>query len=139
MMSLFQAKLAAVFSVVYAGMNVYQLTSAYEAVRDKARMFSEIAAGESSSWRLRLVRALFYLAAPLLYLMTMIGAGLPGLLLVAAGAKFWMSSFVGLRTEHRLLRGEEYTPRDHALSRLDAGLNIALAGAVVWQVLDVWL
>ena len=138
-MSLFQAKLAAVLSVVYAGMNVYQFTSGYEAVREKARMFSEIAAGQSSSWRLRLVRALFYLAAPLVYLMTMIGAGLPGALLIAAGIKFWMSSFVGIRTEHRLLRGEDYTLGDHRLSRIDAVLNIALAGAVVWQVLDTWL
>lgn len=139
-MSLFQAKLAAVLSVVYAGMNVYQLTSGYEAVREKARMFSEIAAGEAaSSWRLRLVRGLFYLAAPLAYLLTMIGAGVPGALLIAAGAKFWMSSFVGIRTEHRLLRGEDYTPGDHRLSRIDAALNIALAGAVVWQVLEAWL
>jgi hypothetical protein len=138
-MSLFQAKLAAVLSVVYAGMNVYQFTSEYEAVREKARMFSEIAAGQSSSWRLRLVRALFYLAAPLIYLMTMIGAGLPGALLIAAGIKFWASSFVGIRTEHRLLRGEDYTLGDHRLSRIDAAFNIALAGAVVWQVLETWL
>jgi len=138
-MSLFQAKLAAVLSVVYAGMNAYQLTSGYEAVREKARLFSEIAAGEGASWRLRLVRALFYLAAPLLYLLTMIGAGLPGILLIAAGVKFWMSSFVGIRTEHRLLRGEDYTPGDHRLSRVDAALNLALAAAVVWQVLEVWM
>lgn len=137
-MSLFQAKLMAVFSVIYAGINVYQFTSGYAAVREKAHVFAAIAGQEGVSWRLRFVRALFYLAAPLVYLWTMIGAGLPGAFLVAAGAKFWMSSFTGLRTEHRLLRGEEYSPRDHALARLDALLNIVLAGAAVWLVLRLW-
>ena len=137
-MSLFQAKLAAVLSVVYAGLNVYQCTSGYEAVKEKARLFSEVAAGEGGSWRLRLVRALFYLAAPLIYLGTMVGAGLPGVFLVVAGAKFWMSSFVGIRTEHRLLRGEEYSRKDHTLSRIDAVLNVALAVGAVWLVLRVW-
>ncbi len=137
-MSLFQAKLMAVFSVIYAGVNVYQFTSGYEAVRAKAHMFAEIAGAEGVTWRLRLVRALFYLAAPLAYLWTMIGAGLPGPFLVVAGAKFWMSSFAGLRTEHRLLRGEEYTLRDHAVSRFDALLNIMLAFAAIWLVLSVW-
>lgn len=137
-MSLFQAKLTAVFSVVYVGMNVYQLLGDYEGVREKARLFSEIASGEGSSWRLRLVRALFYLAAPLVYLLVMIGAGVPGMLLVAAGVKFWMSSFVGIRTEHRLLRGADYSPGDHRLARVDGTLNIALGVAVIWMVLRVW-
>ncbi len=137
-MSLFQAKLMAVFSVIYAGINVYQFTSAYDAVREKAHLFAEIAGETGVSWRLRFVRALFYLAAPLAYLWTMIGAGLPGPFLVAAGAKFWMSSFTGLRTEHRLLRGEEYTPRDHAVARFDALLNITLACAAIWLVLNLW-
>lgn len=137
-MSLFQAKLAAVFSVVYVGMNVYQLMGDYQAVKEKARLFSEIAAGEGTTWRLRLVRALFYLAGPLVYLFTMIGAGLPGSLLVAAGAKFWMSSFVGIRAEHRLLRGADYTPADHRLARVDSGLNVALGVAAIWLVLRLW-
>jgi hypothetical protein len=88
---------------------------------------------------LRLVRALFYLAAPLAYLWSLIGAGLPGFFLVAAGAKFWMSSFVGIRTEHRLLRGEDYSRGDHRLSRVDAVLNVILAAAAVWLLLRIWL
>jgi hypothetical protein len=138
-MSLFQAKLMAVFSVVYAGVNFYQLTANYDAVKEKARLFSEIAAGDGGSWRLRFVRALFYLITPLVYLYTMIGAGLPGLFLVTAGAKFWMSSFIGIRTEHRLIRGEEYALKDHRLARVDAVLNMTLAGVAIWLVLRVWL
>src|SRR5690606_41380075 len=116
----------------------YRCHSAAEADRATARLSAERAGAEGGTWRLRLVRALFYLAAPLAYLWTMIGAGLPGPFLVVAGGKFWASSFAGLRTEHRLLRGEEYTPRDHALSRFDALLNIALAFAAIWLVLSVW-
>jgi hypothetical protein len=136
--SLLSAKFAAVFGVVYAGMNVHQLLSNYEHVREKARLFSEIAAGAGGTMRLRFVRALFYLAAPLLWLWTMIGAGLPGTFLVAAGAKFWMSSFAGIRTEHRLLRGQEYSKGDHLLSRVDAALNIVLAVGAVWLIVRIW-
>jgi hypothetical protein len=137
-MSVTCAKSAAVFSVIYAGVNAHQLFANFDHVREKARLFSEIAAGEGAPARLRIVRALFYLAAPLLYLWTMVCAGLPGVFLVAAGAKFWLSSFLGLRTEHRLLRGEEYRARDHRLARADAILNIALAAGAVWLILKAW-
>lgn len=137
-MSLACAKVAAVLSVVYAGVNAYQLTARLEDVREKARLFAEVAGGGESSGRLRLVRALFYLAAPLAYLWSLVCAGLPGALLIAAGLKFWMSSFVGIRTERRLLRGQEYGTGDHTLSRVDAGLNLALAAAAVWLILERW-
>jgi hypothetical protein len=137
-MSLLSAKFAAVLSVVYAGVNLHQLLAGYAQVREKAQMFSEIAAGQGGTFRLRLVRALFYLVAPLTYLYTMIGAGLPGIFLVAAGAKFWMSSFAGIRTEHRLLRGQEYRPGDHLLARVDAALNITLAATAIWLLIKIW-
>lgn len=137
-MSLACAKAAAVLSVVYAGVNVYQLTARLESVREKARLFAAVAGGEGASGRLRFVRALFYLAAPLFYLWALVCADLPGLLLIAAGLKFWMSSFLGIRTEQRLLRGMDYEARDHAFARLDAALNIALAAAAVWWILRVW-
>lgn len=137
-MSLGCAKTAAVFSVIYAGINVYQLLAQYDAVRDKAKMFSEIAAGDGGTWQLKVVRALFYLAAPLAYLWALVCSGLPLVFLVVAGAKFWVSSLVGLRTEHRLIRGEEYGPGDHRASRLDAAANLALAAAAVWLILKTW-
>jgi hypothetical protein len=137
-MSVGCAKTAAVFSVIYAGVNLYQMLAHFDDVRDKAKMFAEIAAGEGGTGRLRVVRALFYLAAPLLYLWTLICAGLPGAFLVTAGAKFWISSFIGVRTEHRLIRGEEYSTRDHNISRIDAAANIALAAGAVWLILATW-
>jgi hypothetical protein len=138
-MSVGCAKTAAVFSVLYAGVNLHQLLAHFDAVREKARLFSEIAAGQGGSLRLRLVRALFYLAAPLAYLWSLMCAEVPGLFLVIAGAKFWVSSFVGIRTEHRLVRGEEYSLRDHHVSRVDAVLNLALAGSAIWMVLNRWM
>jgi hypothetical protein len=137
-MSVGCAKTAAVLSVLYAGVNAHQLLAVFADVREKARLFSEIAGGAGGPSRLRLVRALFYLAAPLAYLWSMVCAGLPGAFLIAAGAKFWLSSFVGLRTERRLLRGEEYRARDHRLARVDALLNIALAAGAVWLILAMW-
>lgn len=138
-MSLACAETAAVFSVIYAGANVYQLLVRYESAREKARQFSEIAGGGRSPASLRVMRALFYLGAPIAYLWAMICAGLPGPFLIAAGAKFWVSSFVGMRTEGRLLRGAEYAERDHAVSRFDAIANLAVAATAVWFVLKIWI
>jgi hypothetical protein len=137
-MSLTCAKTAAVFSVIYAGANAHQLLSNFESVREKARQFSEIAGGEGGPARLRVVRALFYLAAPLLYLWSLLCAGLPGVFLIAAGAKFWVSSLVGMRSEARLLRGGEYGRRDHWTARADAAANLLLAAAAVWLILRAW-
>lgn len=137
-MSLACAKVAAVFSVVYAGINVYQILAEYAAVREKARLFAEIAAEEGAMVRLRAVRGLFYVAAPLVYLWTLLCAGLPALFLAAAGAKFWISAFLGVRAEARLLRGIEYAPSDHRSARLDAFANVVLAGAAVWMILRTW-
>ena len=136
--SLEYAKAASVLSVVYAGANVYPLWARFEDVRQKAVQFAVIAAGATGSGRLRLVRALFYLAAPLAYLWTLMGAGLPVVFLAGAGAKFWLSSLLGLRTEQRLLRGEDYRARDHAWSRADALANLALAVGAVLLVFKRW-
>jgi hypothetical protein len=136
--SLAYAKAASVLSVLYAGANVYPLWARFRDVREKALQFAAIAGGAGGSGRLRVVRALFYLAAPLVYLWTLMNAGLPVLFLAAAGSKFWLSSFFGLRTEHRLLHGGDYRTRDHVLSRLDALANVALAVLAVWLIVRRW-
>jgi hypothetical protein len=58
--------------------------------------------------------------------------------LIAAGLKFWISSLLGLRTEHRLIRGEEYRAGDHRSARVDAAANIALASVAVALLLRRW-
>jgi hypothetical protein len=136
---LFWAKMAAVLSVIYGGANAYQLLSRYDDVREKSRIFSEmVAAAGGSTGRLRVVRAFFYIVPPLCYLWALRGAGIPGLFLVAAGVKFGVSSFLGIGTEKRLLRGGEYRPLDHVIARADATLNLALAALAVWLILRAW-
>ncbi|MCD6024536.1 MAG: hypothetical protein K0Q91_1452 [Fibrobacteria bacterium] len=132
------AKIAAVLSVLYAGVNLYPLWARFEDVRNKAVQFAVVAAGAAGSGRLRAVRALFYLAAPLAYLWTLMGAGLPVPFLALAGAKFWFSALLGLHTEQRLLRGEEYRTRDHAWARGDALANVCLAVAAICLVFKRW-
>jgi hypothetical protein len=139
MTPLFWAKSAAVLSVVYAGANAFQFLSCYEEAREKSRIFSEwVAEAGGAIARLRVVRAFFYLIAPLCYLWALRGAGIPGAFLLATGAKFGVSSLLGIGTEKRLLRGEEYRPRDHVVARVDATLNIFLAVAAVWLILRAW-
>ncbi len=138
-MTLLAAKVAAVLSVIYAGANAYQLFSRYDEVREKSRVFADLVeAAGGAGFRLRAVRALFYLLAPLCYLWALLWAGVPVAFLLVAGAKLGVSSFLGIGTEKKLLRGGEYTARDHGVARLDAALNIALAAAAVWLILRAW-
>ena len=132
------AKISVVLSVVYAGANLYPLWARFEDVRDKALQFAVIAAGAGGSGRLRVVRGLFYLAAPLVYLWSLMSAGLPVVFLAVAGSKFWLSSMLGLRTEQRLLRGGEYRTRDHLFSRADAVANVTLAVVAVVLIFRRW-
>jgi hypothetical protein len=134
--SLDWAKAAAVLSVIYAGANVYQCWARFADTRDKAAEFAAVAAGGGGP--LRFTRALFYLGAPLLYLWSLLAAGLPSVFLAAAGLKFWISSLLGLRTEHRLIRGEEYRAADHRAARVDAAANILLACVAVALLLRRW-
>jgi len=134
--SLAWAQTAAVLSVIYAGANVYQLWARFAETRDKAAEFASVAAGGGGP--LRFTRAVFYLGAPLLYLWSLLAAGLPAAFLLAAGLKFWVSSFLGLRTEHRLIRGEEYRSADHRSARIDAFANIVLAVVAVALLLRRW-
>jgi len=125
------AKAAAVLSVVYAGMNIFQVLSGLEDVRRRAAQFRAVAGDPEQAGRLVFIRALFYLGLPLLYLGTLLGAGIPEIVLFAAGGKLWLSTILGLAVERRLLRGGEYRPRDHLLSRLDACLNLLMTAAVI--------
>jgi hypothetical protein len=139
MTPLFWAKAAAVLSVVYAGANAFQFLSCYEDVREKSRIFSEwVAEAGGAVARLRVVRAFFYVVAPLCYLWALRGAGIPGAFLFVTGAKFGVSSLLGIGTEKRLLRGGDYRPLDHGLARADAAINIALAAVAVWLILRAW-
>lgn len=137
-MSIGCAKTAAVFSVVFAGINVYQLLANFGDVREKARLFAEVIAETGGTGRLRLMRVLLYVVAPLIYLWTLLCAGLPVVFLIVAAIKFWVSSFLGTWTERRLLAGGEYRASDHARARADAAANIVLAGSAIWLVLAVW-
>jgi hypothetical protein len=136
---LFWAKSAAVLSVIYGGANAHQFLSCYADVREKSRVFAEMVAEAGGSIaRLRVVRTILYLVAPLCYLWALRGAGVPGFFLAATGAKFGVSSLLGIGTEKRILRGAEYRPLDHRLARLDAILNITLAALAVWLILRAW-
>jgi len=134
--SLEWAKAAAVLSVLYGGANVYPLWARFEDTRAKAAEFAVIASGGGGP--VRVTRAVLYLFAPLAYLWSLLAAGLHPAFLAVAGIKFWVSSLLGLRTEHRLLRGAEYRVADHRASRLDAVSNIVLAAAAVALLLRSW-
>ena len=125
------AKLAAVLSVFFGGMNLHQLFARLENVRTRVGQFQAVAGDPANAARLRLVRMFFYLGAPLGYLGALLGAGLPAAFLMTAASKLWLSALLGLSTERRLLRGGDYRSRDHFLSRLDAVFNLVLAAAAV--------
>ncbi len=138
-MSLGCAKTAAVFSVIFAGINVYQMTAGYHGVREKAAAFSEIVRETGAYGRVAFMRMLLYVVAPLIYLWTLLCAGLPLAFLIAAAVKFWLSSFLGIWTERKLIAGMDYAPADHVRARADAAANLVLGAAAIWLILSLWM
>ena len=135
MSTLLFAKVAAVFSVVYAGMNLYQFTSSYAHLVEKIGEFREAAGGEEGRPRLARLNIVFYLLLPAGYLALCRGASLAVPFLVLMGAKFLASAALGLWTERGILDGPGYTPRLHWLGRMDNLLNLGIAGGVVYLLL----
>ena len=136
--SLACAKAAAVFSVVYAGVNIFQLTAQIEDVRGRAQQFATIAGDHAHTVRLWSIRVFFYLGVPLAFLGMLECAGLAPLYLFSAAAKFLLSAVFGFITEQRLIRGGEYRVWDHHLSRFDAILNLLVAAGAIGLILRLW-
>ena len=131
---LFFTKLSAVLTVLYAGMNLHQLTSSYAYLLEKIEQFRAVLAesqGASSLVRLNIV---FYVVMPLCYLGLLSQSSVASWVLGALTLKFAFTAFMDIRAERRILAGGEYSPLQHAISRTDNVLNLAAAACVLYAL-----
>ena len=129
------AKFAVVLTVVYAGLNVHQLTSSYDHLNAKIEEFRKVLAESETAPGLIRLNLFFYLVLPLLYLILLRVAGVAEWALITLAMKFAVTAGLDVRSERRIIAGEAYTPMQHTVSRVDNVLNLLAAGAAVLLLL----
>lgn len=128
-------KLAVVLTVIYAGLNVHQLTSSHAQLNVKIEEFRKVLAESETAPGLLRLNLFFYVVLPLLYLILLRVAGVAEWALVALAMKFAVTAGMDVRSERRIIAGEAYTPMQHAVSRVDNVFNLLMAAAVVLLLL----
>ena len=128
-------KLAVVLTVLYAGLNVHQLTSSHAHLNAKIGEFRKVLAETETAPGLIRLNLVFYVVMPLLYLLLLRVAGVAEWALIALAMKFAVTAGMDVRSERRIIAGEAYTPMQHAVSRVDNVFNLIVAAAVVFLLL----
>lgn len=129
------AKFALVLTVIYAGLNVHQLTSSHAHLNAKIEEFRKVLAESETAPGLIRLNFFFYLVLPLLYLILLRAAGVAEWALIVMSMKFAVTAGLDVRSERRIIAGEAYTPMQHSVSRVDNVFNLLAASAVVLLLL----
>ena len=132
---LFLTKLSAVITVIYAGMNLHQLTSSHAYLVEKIEQFRFALAETEAVPRLLRLNLVFYVALPIAYLSLLRVSAVAGWVLAALALKFAVTATMDIRAERRIVAGEGYTPMQHTVSRIDNVLNILTATGVIFFLL----
>jgi hypothetical protein len=128
---LFFSKLSAVITVLYAGLNLHQLTSSFASLLAKAEEFRLAVIAEGGVPRLSRLNILFYAILPFTYLLLLRFSDIQAELLAVLLAKFFITAILDLWVEKSIITGRNFSITQHYLSRLDNLLNIAAAIAVI--------
>ncbi len=128
---LFFSKLSAVLTVLYAGMNLHQLTSSYAYLLGKIDQFRALLAQTGGGSGLIRLNLLFYVLFPVAYLALLRVAAVEPWVLGLLTAKFAFTAWMDIRAERRIVAGLGYTPRQHTASKIDNVLNLIAAAAVI--------
>ena len=124
-------KLSAVLTVLYAGLNLHQLTSSYAYLLEKIAQFRAVLADSQGAAGLIRLNLVFYVAIPLAYLGLLRQAAIAPWVLGALALKFAFTAIMDIRAERRILAGGGYSPFQHAVGRIDNVLNLAAAAGVI--------
>jgi hypothetical protein len=135
--ALFFAKLSAVLTVLYAGLNVHQLTSSYAYIADKIDQFRAALAESEAVPALVRLNLVFYVVLPLAYLAVLKVSEMRSGVIVLLAVKFALTASMDILSERRILAGGEYTPFQHAVSRVDNILNLLASSAVLCVLLGL--
>jgi hypothetical protein len=98
------------------------------------RFRAVLAQAEGTAGLIRL-NLFFYVAVPGAYLAVLRISGIGPMMLGALTLKFACTAFLDIRAERRIVAGGDYSSRQHALSRCDNALNLAVAALVLYALL----
>lgn len=127
---LFLSKISALITVLYAGLNIHQLTSSYNYMLEKANEFRMAIAEAGGDRRLVRLNLFVYVAIPVGYLALLRFSTFEGKFLTLLGLKFAITAGLDLWVESTLLSDREYSRIQHYCSRVDNLLNLAAAASI---------
>jgi hypothetical protein len=127
-------KFSAVLTVIYAGLNIHQLTSPYAYLVAKAEEFRLAVMDSGGIPRLARLNILFYVVMPFAYLALLRLSALQIKMVAVLAIKFICSAAIDIWIERSILTGKNYSLVQHYLSRVDNLLNLL---ASVWVVLSL--
>jgi hypothetical protein len=133
---LFFTKLSAVLTVIYAGVNLHQLTSSHAYLSEKIEQFRAVLAQSDGATNLFRLNLVFYIALPAVYLALLRVSAVASWILGALILKFAFTAFMDIRAERRIMVGGDYSPRQHHFSRADNVLNLAAAAGIVYTLVN---
>ena len=133
--SLFLTKLAAVLTVIYAGINLHQLTLSHAYLLDKIGELRKVMSESDMAPRLIRLNLVFYVAAPIAYLTLLRFSHVEHWVLALLAIKFSITATMDIRTERKIMAGEEYTHFQHRLSRIDNVFNLSAAAFIIYLLL----
>ncbi|MDQ3000244.1 MAG: hypothetical protein M3Y08_03110 [Fibrobacterota bacterium] len=133
--ALFLTKLAAVLTVIYAGINLHQLTLSYGHLLAKIAELRTIMAESEMTPRLIRLNLVFYVVAPIAYLTLLRVSHVEHWVLVLLALKFSITATLDIRVERKIMAGEDYTPLQHRFSRIDNVFNLSAAAFIIYLLL----
>ncbi len=132
--ALLLSKFSVVLTVIYAGLNIHQVTSSYEYLLSKAAEFRSILAEAEGIPKLARLNIFFYVVLPFSYLLLLSYTGLPNFIVVILAIKFITTALLDIWFEKRILTEKDYTITHHNISRMDNLLNIGAAVMILWII-----
>ncbi len=134
-MILLYTKISIVLTVIYAGLNTYQITNSYAYLLEKIAEFKALTLSKEAEGQMKNLGWIFYVILPLGYLILLYITQLKISLLVLCAVKFVMTAAMGWWTERSVFEASGYTRKKHVFNQVDNVLNLGMAVAIVYGLL----
>ncbi len=129
------SRIAIIVTVIFAGLNLHQLTLSYAYFSERIAEIKKVMDGGEELSRIRWASIVLYFVLPGIYLLLLYFAQIAPVLLLAGVAKFAATAGVGIYTEQTVFYGKGYNEKLHALGKFDNALNALYSVAVLYSLI----
>jgi hypothetical protein len=132
---LIYAKICIILTVGLAGLNIHQLLSSYEYIREKISELHELIRDEAEVRGLNWISLTFYFVIPAIYLFILLKADFFTTGIIVLSSKFLLSAFLGIWTQKQIFTEVGYTKKIHLIGKVDNFINVLASIAVAYFLL----